>query len=164
MAVVFISPKQKQKVFFTGITLALLLFLAIAYVGIFLSKPKTTSSAPAISSSGIVVDTSIFSSSQFKQLVPFTDLEMQYSYKATTKGNQVETGFISAISENQARDTLTSEGLTVVTITEAQVGRDNPFEPYYTTEESSTTSPVVSAPVVAPVPTIGSASPVVQAP
>ena len=43
MAVVFISPKQRQRVFFLGITIVLLLLLILIFSGVFLSNPSEVS-------------------------------------------------------------------------------------------------------------------------
>ena len=74
----------------------------------------------------------VFDSDQFKNLQPFPEMEMQYSYKAVTQRQQTETGFISAVSIDQAKTILESEGLnSYLRLKEAQIGRDNPFTPYY---------------------------------
>jgi predicted tellurium resistance membrane protein TerC len=131
MAVVFISPKQRQKMFFLGITVMFLLFLIIISLGVFLSKPKEILPVMVFNEPKVNIDMSVFNSDQFKNLRPFPEMETQYSYKATTKNNQPETGFISAISIDQARTILESMGLTVSELKEVKIGRDNPFTSYY---------------------------------
>ena len=59
------------------------------------------------------------------------EMNIFYSYKAITKTKQPRGGFISAVSQNEARTKLEGSGLTVVEIKEAEIGRDNPFTPYY---------------------------------
>ena len=130
MAVVFISPKSRQKMFFMGITIMILLFLlAISFV-VFLSEPKEVQPTLVFNKPKVYIDATVFDSEQFKNLQPFTEMEIQYSYKALTKADKVETGFISAVSAEQAKTILTSMGLTVTEIKEAEIGRDNPFSPY----------------------------------
>jgi len=131
MAVVFISPKQRQKMFFIAITLLLLLFLVVVSLGVFLAKPKEVSSSLVFNKPKVNINMKVFDSDQFKNLLPFTEMEMQYSYKATTKDNKQQEGFISAVSIDKAREILESMGLDVIEIKEAAVGRDNPFTPYY---------------------------------
>ena len=131
MAVVFISPKQRQKMFFIGITVMFLLFLVVISLGVFLSKPKEVSPVMVFNKPKVNIDMKIFDSDQFKNLQPFPEMETQYSYKAFTKDNKPETGFISAVSIDQAKAILKSMGLNVSEVKEAEIGRDNPFAPYY---------------------------------
>ena len=131
MAVVFISPKQRQKMFFTIITVIFLLFLIVIFLGVFLSKPKEVLPILIFNKTKIIVNTNIFDSDQFKNLQPFMQMEKQYSYKATTKNEQLKEGFISATSSEQAEILLEDMGLDVSEIKELQIGRENPFVPYY---------------------------------
>lgn len=73
----------------------------------------------------------IFNSDQFKNLQPFTEMEIRYNYKAVTKDNKQVIGVISAVSSDQASEMLLSMGLTASEIKEVEIGRDNPFVPYY---------------------------------
>lgn len=131
MAVVFISPKQRQKVFFMGITIIFLLFLAVAASVIFFSKPKEASQALVFNKPKVSVNLKVFDSEQFKNLQPFVEMQMQFSYSAVTKKGKQVNGFISAVSLDDARKVLESTGLSVVSIKEMEIGRDNPFTPYY---------------------------------
>lgn len=131
MAVVFISPKQRQKTFFLIITVMFLLFLAVISFVVFSSKPKAVSPVLVFNKPKVNINMDIFNSDQFKNLQPFTGIETQYSYKAVTKDNKPQVGFISATSIDQATQMLTERGLTVSEIKEAGIGRDNPFAPYY---------------------------------
>ena len=131
MAVVFISPKQRQKMFFIGITVMFLLFLAVISFGVFLYEPKKVSPMLTFNKPKVNIDMKVFDSDQFKNLQPFVGMSTQYSYKAFTKNNKIETGFISSSSADQARKTLEGKGLNVSEIKEVIVGRDNPFVSYY---------------------------------
>ena len=93
MAVVFISPKQRQKMFFMGITVMFLLFLIIISLGVFLSKPSEVSSVLVFNKPKVNIDMSIFDSDQFKNLQPFTEMETQYSYNGHHKRQQVGNRF-----------------------------------------------------------------------
>jgi predicted tellurium resistance membrane protein TerC len=131
MAVVFISPKQRQRVFFMGITIMFLLFLLVISLGVFLSKPKEVSPVLVFNKPKVNIDMSIFDSDQFKGLQLFTEMKTQYSYKALTKNNKTETGFISAASIDEAKTLLENMGLRVSEVKEIEIGRNNPFAPYY---------------------------------
>jgi predicted tellurium resistance membrane protein TerC len=131
MAVVFISPKQRQKVFFMGITIIFLLFLiAVAFV-VFLSKPKEVPQTLVFNKPKVSINLKVFESDQFKNLQPFEEMQMQFSYSAVTKQKKEVTGFISAVSESDARKILEGMDLRVLSIEEAEIGRENPFTPYY---------------------------------
>ncbi|MCX6721392.1 MAG: hypothetical protein NT026_02195 [Candidatus Staskawiczbacteria bacterium] len=131
MAVVFISPKQRQKVFFMGITILLLLFLTAVFAFVFFSKPKEVSPILVFNKPKVSINLSIFDSDEFIKLEPFSEMEMQYEYKATDKDKKQEEGFISAVSLEEAKNLLTSMDLTVLELKLAEIGRGNPFEPYY---------------------------------
>jgi len=132
MAVVFISPKKRQKVFFMGITAGFLIFLIVVSFLVFLSKPMNYSSTVLVFNKPKVnIDMSVFNSNQFKNLLPLTIMQLQYSYTATDKNNKKQTGFISAASEAEARTILQAMQLAISEIKEVEVGRDDPFVPYY---------------------------------
>ena len=119
--------------FFMGITIMFLLFLAVVSVGVFMSKPEETVSRLTFNKPKVNIDIGVFDSDQFKNLQPFTGMETQYSYTAITKSNKTETGFVSAASIDEAKAKLESGGLVVSVIKEVEIGRDNPFVPYYAT-------------------------------
>jgi len=131
VAVVFISPKHRQRVFFAGITVIFFLFLLAVSLGVFLAKPKEVSRTIVFNKPKVDINMSIFESEQFKNLQPFTKMQIQYSYTATTKTDQPKSGFITAASIDQAREILVSMGLNIIKLEEAEIGRDNPFTPYY---------------------------------
>ena len=133
MAVVFISPKQRQKMFFLVITVVFLLFLIIISFGVFSSKPSEDSSVLVFNEPKVNIDMKIFDSDQFKNLLPLPEIPPQYSYEAVTRANKLETGFISANSIDEAKKALEDRGLNVSEVKEVESGRNNPFIPYYQT-------------------------------
>jgi len=132
MAIVFISPKQRQRVFFTGITVVFLLILAAISLGVFLAKPIQNPGAVVFNKPKVSIDMSIFDSQEFKDLQLFPEMGIQYSYKALDKAHKLQTGFLSASSLEEANSILVSQGLMVSEIKEVKVGRADPFMPYYT--------------------------------
>ncbi len=131
MAIVFISPKQKQRVFFTGITGIFAFLLLMIALFVFLAKPKEVAPDLVFNKPKININLDLLNSDQFKRLEPFSEMEMQFVYTGTTiKGKSAE-GKISAVSIEEARAMLEQQGLTVSEIKEAEVGRENPFTPYY---------------------------------
>ena len=102
MAVVFISPKKRQRALFTIIGLVFLLIIVIVYLLVFFAKPLNFSSTPVFNLSKANIDFSVFDSPQFKQLQPFTELSVQSSqagrdnpfvpyYQVTTISNPTPT-------------------------------------------------------------------------
>jgi len=138
MSVIFISPKKRQKMFFLGITVAFLVFIFFVSLAVFLAKPTEVSPVLVFNKPKVNFDLSIFDSDEFKNLKSYTGMETQYSYKAVAKDKTIKTGFISATSEEEARTTLTNMDLIVSEVEEVQVGRDNPFTPYYSTAVEQT--------------------------
>jgi hypothetical protein len=135
MAVVFISPKQRQKMFITGITVGVGLFCIIITFIIFFSQPKVVTQGLVLNKPKVSISFKIFDSDQFSSLEPFKEMETQFSYKATID-NKEEEGYISANSIDEAKRILEELGYKVNQIEEAEVGRENPFEPYATIDES----------------------------
>ncbi|MEI7424790.1 MAG: hypothetical protein WCK10_01580 [Candidatus Staskawiczbacteria bacterium] len=131
MAVVFISPIQRQKMFFLGITIMFILFLAVISFGVFLSKPDETSVVLVFNKPKVNVNLDIFTSEQFKGLQEFTEMKIRFEYTVLTKDNREKTGFISATSIKEAEIELQGQGYIVIDLQEAKIGRINPFTPYY---------------------------------
>lgn len=130
MAVVFISPKTRQRNFFLGITITLVVFLLFVTVGVFLSKPKQVSETMVFNKPKISIDMNFFNDDQFNRLEPFTQMQTQFVYTATKEDDEQMSGFISADNREEATKILENIGLDVISIKEAEIGRENPFTPY----------------------------------
>jgi len=134
VAVVFISPKQRQKMFFMGITIMFLLFLAFISLVVLLSKPQPVSPTLVFNKPKINLDFSILDSEQFEKLESFTKLETQFAYEAVDDKGKITSGLISAVSLDEARKFLESMKLVVTSLKEVEIGRINPFTPYFQVE------------------------------
>ncbi len=130
MAVVFISPKQRQKTFFIGITIIFVLFLAFVTFGVLLSGPKQVQPTLVFNKPKVSINTEVFDSEQFQSLQPFSEMKIQFIYEAETKENKAVEGFITAESVDDARKILEATGLEIISIKEVEIGRENPFTPY----------------------------------
>ena len=130
MAVVFISPKRRQKMFFIGITILFLLFLSAISLGVFLAKPNDIVPVLTFNEPKVNIDMGIFDTDQFKNLQPLPGMQMQYNYQATSRDGKLKIGFVSASSFDEARTTLENQGLVVSQLKEVEPGRNNPFTPY----------------------------------
>lgn len=131
MAVVFISPKEKQKLFFVGITVLLILFLASVFLGIFVLEPKEESLGLVFNRPKVNINMEIFDSDIFKNLKSFSQMEIQYQYKAKDQQGAIIEGFIVASSLSNAMRILEGAGLSGLSVKELEVGRENPFAPYF---------------------------------
>lgn len=130
MAVVFISPKNKQKKFFMGITISLVVFLAVISFWVFLSKPSAAPQKLVFNKPKVSVDLKILDSDQFKKITSFERIPLQFNYVATTAKGQNVKGLISAYSREEATKILEEKGLKVGQLKQVDVGRLNPFIPY----------------------------------
>ena len=131
MAVVFIAPKQRQKMFFLGITIGVGVFLLIIAILVLFSQPKQVASELVFNKPKVNINFEIFNSSQFKNLEPFSEMEIQFYYKARKEGEEIE-GYIASISIEEARKMLEDMDYSIIQLKEAEIGRENPFESYKT--------------------------------
>lgn len=106
------------------------LFLAGIAFWVLLSQPKPPPAELVFNKPKISINMDVFDSEEFKNLQPFTELRMQFQYKAnTTEGEQVS-GFVQAVSAKEAREILAEAGMVVLELEESGIGRENPFTPY----------------------------------
>jgi len=112
----------------------LLIFLIFIFFIVFFSQPSEVPPDKVFNKSKVNIDMTVLDSEQFKNLVPFEEMPLQFYYEAINEKNKKVTGVISAVSEQEATKFLESKGLTVGLIKEVEAGRDNPFSPYSTTE------------------------------
>ena len=140
MAVVFISPKQRQKMFFLGITVSFLIFLSVIFLIVFFSQPQTNEGPLVFNKPKVNIDFKILDSEQLKNFEPFSQMELQFTYSATNKEGKLTEGLISAVSKEEAIKFLEAIELKVVKIEEVKIGRDNPFAPYSQESVSGQTS------------------------
>lgn len=131
MAIVFISPKQRQRMFFMGITILFLLFLLVVSFGVFLSKPKPAQQQLVFNRPKIDINLQVLESEQVKNLEPAVQMDLQFKYTALTDKGVTTSGIITAVSEAEAQKILQGMRLTRIVLEEAKVGRENPFAPYY---------------------------------
>lgn len=131
MAVVFISPKKRQQMFFIGITAIFLLILVFIAFLVFLSQPHPVAPELVFNKPKVNINFDVLDSEQFKNLLPYAEMETQFAYTATTKDGKSVEGLVSAVSVEEAKKNLEDIDLTVVEIKEVEIGRENPFSPYY---------------------------------
>ncbi len=130
MAIVFVSPKQRQKMFFLGITILFLLFLSVIGTIVFFSKPKPTMEQVFIKPD-IEINFKVLDLDQVKGSLLMGKVQREFTYSATTEKGKQESGSIFADSIEEAKKKLEDSGLFLSTLEEIFIGRENPFAPYY---------------------------------
>ncbi|HCC60062.1 MAG: hypothetical protein A2402_01345 [Candidatus Staskawiczbacteria bacterium RIFOXYC1_FULL_37_43] len=137
MAVVFISPKKRQRMFFAGITATFLVILAFISFLVFMAQPSPVSPEFVFNKPKFNINFNIFDSEEFKGLLPFNEMQRQFVYTAENESGNLEEGVISAVSAQEAKKVLEAMGFEIKTIEEAEAGRENPFTPYYEVSASN---------------------------
>jgi hypothetical protein len=130
MAVVFISPKKRQKMFFLMITGVVLLFLIIVALSVLLAEPEEIEQKINLKQANIDVNTKILKQKKFTDLKPFPAMEKQFKYTAKAQNEKIKEDFISASNIGEAQKILEEAGWELINIEEVGVGRNNPFESY----------------------------------
>ena len=130
MAIVFISPKKRQKTLFFSLIGAVLLVLIIIALRIFLIKPKAIPLERVFKPPKIEINYDILKSARVKNLEIFEGIEKEFNYQGTTETGEIQSGKIKAISEEKALEILEELGLSKIILTELEIGRENPFRIY----------------------------------
>ncbi len=127
MAIVFISPKQKQKTLIFGIIGLVSLVLIIIGLGVFLKKPKAIPSERVFKPPKIEINFEILESNQVKNLEVFEKIKKEFSYQEKTEDREIQSGKILAVSREEALESLKELGLSDIVLEEIEIGRENPF-------------------------------------
>lgn len=132
MAIVFVSPKQRQKMFFSGITILFLLILSVIVTVVFFSKPKLAPVEQVFIKPKIEINFAILDLEQVKGSLLMERVQKEFTYLAQTSKGEQKSGSIFAASIEEARKILEDSELFSITLEEVLIGRENPFTPYYT--------------------------------
>lgn len=114
-----------------GITAVFLLFLIIIALMVFLAQPQPVAPELVFNKPKININFDVLDSEQFKNLLPYSQMELQFTYSATTKDGKTVAGLVSASSIEEAREIVEGIDLNIIEIKEVEIGRENPFMPYY---------------------------------
>lgn len=131
MAIVFVSPKQRQKMFFLGITILFLLVLSVIGAVVFFSKPKYTPEEVSFIKPEIKINFEVLDLEQVKASLLMERIQKEFAYLAITEEGGEEAGSIFAATKEEAKKSIDDSGLISVTIEEVKIGRENPFTPFY---------------------------------
>ncbi len=135
MAIVFISPKQKQKTVIKIILILLVLLLVIGSLVILI--PKFLNATPSakvkvsFSKPDVIINLDILNSEKVKNLNLFSNLETEFVYVVKNQQGKLVTGNILALTPFDAQNLLEESGFKVVSLKEVNIGRSEPFTSYY---------------------------------
>jgi len=136
MAIVFVSPAHRQKMFFWGIAIAFLMVLVIIALFVFLQKPKAVPVELVFQKPKIEIDFKVLEAQQKGVSEIFLGKELEFGYQATSEQGTVLSGKVSAPTEEEALKILEAKKYTNITLQKPAMGRENPFVPYYTIVET----------------------------
>ena len=135
MAIVFTSPKRRRRIFFRIIIISLIFLLFMIFLTIFPPqlKDETQDVSPkgVSDSSSIKINFDVVDSSQFKNLDLFSDVQIKFNYVASDQNGRQVIGSILAVNKDSAKIILEETGLNVSILEESDIGRNEPFAPYY---------------------------------
>ncbi len=134
MAIIFTSPKKKQRIFFRA-TLALLILLLfivsfVLFSPMFENKLQNFPGEAAYAKPEIKIDFNIMDSDKVKNLEPFESVTIDFDYTAQDKNGKQFGGQVSAFSKDAAKNFLEQQGLNIISLAEVKLGRAEPFAPY----------------------------------
>ena len=137
MAITFVSPKQRQRIFFGIIAISLILIFGGISLAVFLPSLLHKGSALLNEFSSVnknSIDVSInfklLDSPQVKNLQPFQEIQTQFAYTVEDKDGVQTSGTIGALNQDDAKKQLEVSGFKVITIQPANAGRTDPFISY----------------------------------
>lgn len=131
MAIVFVSPKKKQILFFSLIIGFFLVLLFTIILFVFLLKPEAMPIEKVFKKPNINIDFSILDSDQLKNLNQLEAIEYVFIYNAIAELGKTVSGKITAVSEASAISKLEEIKLSNIELKRESLGRENPFNIYY---------------------------------
>ena len=134
MAIIFISRDKKQNTFRGIITLVLILILFVIPFIVFtsfLSDESKNIFVEEISKPDLNINFNIINSEEVKSLESFPIAKIEFSYSALDKNNKKVVGKILAVDKNDALNILEKAGLKSINLEEVNIGKKEPFVPYY---------------------------------
>lgn len=130
MAIVFISPKKRQKIVVSSIIGSVLLILIVIAFWVFLAKPRSISPAAVFHAPKIEINFEILDSEKIKNLQVFEGVKKEFTYQGEKGDGTQQTGKVLAASIKEAEEIVKKLNLSKIVIKEPEIGRENPFAPY----------------------------------
>lgn len=131
MAIVFVSPRRRQTIFFASVAVFFTLFVIVVALIVFFAKPKKVSEQVAFKRPNIQINLSVLDSNELKVLLPLDPIQYNFIYQATQKDGKSASGKILAVDQADATAKLSAQNLIVNKIEQESPGRENPFGIYY---------------------------------
>lgn len=134
MAIVFISPQKKQRMFF--ITIATLFVMVLFILSLITFIPKIEDKLKNIPENGalnipdVKINFGTVDSEKVRNMELIREVEREFNYTVQGKDGKQISGRILAPDANGAQKSLEIMGFKILTIEEAVAGRSNPFAPY----------------------------------
>lgn len=116
--------------FFTGIIVLFSLFLLVISLLVFLAKPKPVAEQLVFNRPKIDINLQVLESEQVKNLKPVMQMDLQFKYTAISDKGANISGIITAVSKEEAQKILLGMKLSIASLEEAKLGRENPFTPF----------------------------------
>jgi hypothetical protein len=125
--------------FFLGITILFLLVLYAVGSAVFFYQPEVNSveEQAYFIKPKIKIDFSVLDLQQVTGSTLMGRVQKEFVYSGQTEQGEQETGSVFAATKDEAQNNLKDMGLTMITLEEIAVGRENPFEPYYVIDVNS---------------------------
>jgi len=135
MAILFVSPKIRQRMFIRIIVAMTIVLLFVIFLIIFppqfISNRYKNYSNGANVTPDLKINFEIVDSKQFKNLQLFSESQIEFSYIAKDKNGKQIIGIVLAANRNVAKMVVEQMNLTVLSLEEKNIGRSEPFSPYY---------------------------------
>lgn len=135
MAIILISPKKNQRIFFWAITTLLILFVFAVSLIIFPPGFRQEEELPPLAAvpgaASIKINFNIIDSQQVKGLDAFEPIQSEFSYVGKDKDGKEISGTLMAVSRDEAASKILAMGLQLSILEEKGIGRSEPFTSYY---------------------------------
>lgn len=129
MAIVFTSPKKKQR-FLLWIIIIFIIFVLFAVFLIAFPFELGMKNTEVFMVPDVKINFDVFNSNQVNSLETFEGPKTDFDYTAVNKNGSRVLGKVSALTESDARNILGKTGLTVIELKPVTTQRSEPFTPY----------------------------------
>ncbi len=136
MAILFVSPQKTQRMLMLIVISLLIVFLVGFSLTIFWPQFSFGNQDPLLNPTAyqapdIQIDFRAVDSNQFKNLEVFSEVQIEFNYIAKDENDKQIIGVIMATNKDNAQIILEQMGLKASSLEEKNLGRNEPFSPYY---------------------------------
>ena len=134
MAIIFTSPKNKQRALLWVIIIISAVFLTAIFLLVllpeFLRNSQDIATETLKGQSDATISLNIGNQDKVNMLEPFVELEISFAYVVQDKDGKQIAGSISAADKAIAIKLLEESGFKILSLKEMNLGNDNPFISY----------------------------------